>query len=183
MPLTVTFDTNTFDKAVRPAVYASDPADEDFFLIHDALKHGGIQGFLAETIITLEGITNDQRAKVFGNTTTHGSLAQTSDDTFTLTITPVQADRSPLHPKQAERFIEAFHLGIRLLGAPRIGMPRAEEQFYAVETRWGGYGGLEHTPLEGRWKALEHSEADPVGRALEVALEPPFLGRWRALKA
>jgi hypothetical protein len=134
MPLTVTFDTNAFDKAVRPAVYASDPAHEDFLVVHEALKQGRIQGFLADTVITLEGITNDQRAKVFGNTATRSSLAQASDDTFTLTITPVQADRLPLHPKQAERFIAAVDLGIRLLGAPRIGMPRAEEQYYAGES-------------------------------------------------
>jgi hypothetical protein len=133
MLLTVTVDTNTFDKAVRPAVYGGDPAHEDFLLVHDALKRGDIQGFLADPVITLEGIANHQRAKVFGNTTTQSSLAQTSDDTFTSTITLVQANRSPLHPKQAERFIEAFDLGIRLLGAPRIGMPRAEEKFYAVE--------------------------------------------------
>jgi hypothetical protein len=44
-----------------------------------------------------------------------------------------QVGRSPLHPKQVERFVEAFRLGIRLLGAPRIGMPRAEERLYAVE--------------------------------------------------
>jgi len=133
MPLTVTFDTNTFDKAVRPAVYANDPAHGDFLIVHEALKHGSIQGFLADTVITLEGITKDQRAKVFGSTETNSSFAQASDDTFTLTIRPVQADRLPLPPKQAERFIAAFNLGIRLLGAPRIGMPKAEEQFYAAE--------------------------------------------------
>jgi len=39
MPLTVTFDTNTFDKAVRPFVYSKDPAHEEFLLVHEALKH------------------------------------------------------------------------------------------------------------------------------------------------
>jgi hypothetical protein len=97
------------------------------------LRHGHIQGFVSDTAITLEGITKDQRATVFGNTQAHSSFDHTSEDTFTLTLTPIQVDRLPLHPKQAERFVEAFRLGIRLLGAPRIGMPRAEEQFYLVE--------------------------------------------------
>jgi hypothetical protein len=70
---------------------------------------------------------------VFGGTVARSSLAQLSEDAFSITITPEQPDRQPVHPKQAERFREAFGLGIRLLGAPRIGMPRAEDQFYAVD--------------------------------------------------
>jgi hypothetical protein len=129
----ITFDTNTFDKASRPTVYSKDPEQREMIAVHKALKRGHIQGFLCDTALTLEGITNDQRATVFGSTQTRSSLAQTAEDTFTITITPEQVDRAPLHPKQSERFIEAFALGIRLLGAPRIGMPRAEEQFYALE--------------------------------------------------
>lgn len=133
MPLKVTFDTNTFDKAARPPIYARDSGHQEFLGVHDALRCGKILGFICDTAITLEGIGVDKRAKVLGNTQTRSSFAQTSEDTFTITITPLQADRLPLHPKQAERFLEAFHLGFRLLGAPRIGMPRVEEQFYAVE--------------------------------------------------
>jgi hypothetical protein len=133
MSLTVTFDTNTFDKASRPTVYSKDPEQREMIVVHEALKRGDIHGFICDTALTLEGITNDQRVAVLGNTQTRSSLAQTAEDTFTITITPEQVDRAPLHPKQAERFIEAFALGIRLLGAPRIGMPRAEEQFYAVD--------------------------------------------------
>jgi hypothetical protein len=129
----VTFDTNTFDKASRPTVYSKDPEQREMIVVHEALKHGDIQGFLSDTSLTLEGITNDQRATVFGSTQIRSSRAQTAEDAFTITITPKQVDRAPLHPKQGERFIEAFALGIRLLGAPRIGMPRAEEQFYAAE--------------------------------------------------
>jgi hypothetical protein len=131
----ITFDTNTLDKASRPTHYPKDPEHQGMIVVYEALKRGTIQGFVSDTAITLEGITKDQRATVLGNTQTHSSLAQTSDETFTITITPVQSDRLPLHPKQAERFIEAFRLGVRLLSAPRIGMPRAEEQFYVIEER------------------------------------------------
>jgi hypothetical protein len=129
----VTFDTNTFDKASRPTVYSKDPEQREMIVVHEALKRGDVQGFLCDTALTLEGITNDQRATVLGGTQTRSSLARTGEDTFTITITPEQVHRAPLHPKQGERFIEAFALGIRLLGAPRIGMPRAEEQFYAAD--------------------------------------------------
>ena len=129
----ITFDTNTFDKASRPAIYTKDSEYQGMVVVHEALECGNIQGFISDTAITLEGITNDRRAAVFASTQTHSAFAQTSDDTFSITITPVQVDRLLIHPKQAERFIEAFRMGIRLLGAPRIGMPRAEEQFYAVE--------------------------------------------------
>jgi hypothetical protein len=115
------------------AIYAKDPGYPDFVIVHDALTRGEVQGFICETSITLEGIGIDRRATVFGNTQTRSSFAQTSEDTFTITVTPVQADRLPIHQKQAERFLEAFRLGIRLLGAPRIGMPRAEDRFYALE--------------------------------------------------
>ena len=133
MPIKITFDTNTFDKAARPAIYAKDPDYPDFVIVHDAIKSGEIEGFLSETAITLEGVGTERRAIVFGNTQTSSSTAQTAEDTLAITITPVQPDRQPVHQKQVERFLEAFRLGIRLLGAPRIGMPRVEEGFCAVE--------------------------------------------------
>jgi len=66
VPLPVTFDTNAFDKVVRPSVYAKDPNYPDFVTVHNALKRGDLLGFVSDTIITLEGIGKDQRAVVFG---------------------------------------------------------------------------------------------------------------------
>ena len=135
MTLRVTFDTNTFDKVVRPNVYARDPNHADFVAVHEALKRGDILGFISETIITFEGIGKDQRASVFGTTELRSRTEQVSDDTFVITMTPEQAARPPVHPKQAERFVAAFDLGFRLLmGAPRIGKPSVEGDFYVSET-------------------------------------------------
>jgi hypothetical protein len=83
MSLTVTFDTNTFDKASRPTVYSKDPEQREMIVVHEALKRGDIHGFICDTALTLEGITNDQRVAVLGNTQTRSSLAQTAEDTFT----------------------------------------------------------------------------------------------------
>lgn len=70
----VTFDTNTFDKAVRPHVYAKDPDHGDFVKVHEAVKDGRIKGFLCDAIVTLEGIKVDDRAEVFGSKTRGSSL-------------------------------------------------------------------------------------------------------------
>jgi hypothetical protein len=51
----VTFDTNTFDMATRPQVYAKDPNHADFVKVHEAVKDGRIKGFLCDAIVTLEG--------------------------------------------------------------------------------------------------------------------------------
>jgi len=129
----VTFDTNTFDKISRPWIYAKDADHVQMIEIHGALKRGEMQGFICDTALTLEGIRTDDRSVVFGGTVTRHSIKQVSEDTFSISVTPEQPDRRPVHPKQADRFRDAFNLGIRLLGAPRIGMLRAEEQFYAVD--------------------------------------------------
>ncbi len=129
----VTFDSNTFDKVSRPSVYAKDAAYADMVEIHEALKRGDVQSFISDTAITLEGIGLDRRAVVFGGTVARSSIARTSDHAFRVTVMPEQPDRRPVHPKQVERFREAFGLGIRLLRSLRAGGREAEQQFYVVE--------------------------------------------------
>jgi hypothetical protein len=130
----VTFDTNVFDKVTRPSTYPNDPHRQEMIIIHEALKQGRLQGFISDTVITLEGIGTDDRAIVFGSTGPRSSMAQTSDDIFTITMRTEQPDRKPFHSKQAERVVAAVQLGIRLLGAPRAGMPQVtEKQFYTTE--------------------------------------------------
>jgi hypothetical protein len=131
--LRVTFDTNTFDKVVRPSVYPNDPSYPDLVVVHEALKRGDVVGFISETIITLEGLGKDQRAVVLGTTDLQRRTEQVSEDKFVITLTTEQAARQPLHPKQAERFVAAFDFGLRLLGTARIAMPRVEGDFYAFE--------------------------------------------------
>lgn len=175
----ITFDTNTFDKVYRPSVYAKDPAFSDMVDIHEALRRGDLHGFICDTALTLEGIGVDQRAAVFGGTVTNSSMTQISEDTFSITIRPEQPDRRPVHPKQAERFREAFALGLRLLGAPRIGTPRAEEQFYAIEDtaclaeRLDRFFDLARE-IEGRGLGCRRAEI----LAASLAGNTPTLGPW-----
>jgi hypothetical protein len=133
--LRVTFDTNTFDKVVRPAMYPKDPNNADFAAVHEALKHGDFLGFISETIITYEGIGRDHRASVFGSTELRRRIEQVSQDTFEITLTPEQSARQPVHPKQVERFVAAFDLGFRLLmEGPRVGKLSVAGDFYESET-------------------------------------------------
>lgn len=135
--LKVTFDTNTFDKVVRPHVYAKDPLNHQFVKIHRAIKEGQIAAFICDTMVTLEGIKVDDRADVFGSTTLASTMSVENPETIRVNLAVQQPLRKDLHPKQAERFAAALALGVRLLGAPRAGMPRVEvpgANPYAPET-------------------------------------------------
>ena len=68
----------------------------------------------------------DDRAEVFGSTTLASRMAQEGPETIHVNLRTEQPLRSPLHPKQAERFGAALAVGMKFLGAPRIGMPRVE---------------------------------------------------------
>jgi hypothetical protein len=129
---TVTFDTNTLDKAARPERHPSDPARADFEKVHEALKRGALRGFVCDTVVTLEGIQRADRAKVFGST----SLARSHEETRTadgavvhhVTLETTQPARPALHPENARRFQAALSLGFRALCVePRIGLPRIDD--------------------------------------------------------
>ena len=71
---------------------------------HEAAKDGRIKGFLCDAMVTLEGIKVDDRAEVFGSTTLASHMAREGPETIHLDLRTEQPLRSPLHPKQAERF-------------------------------------------------------------------------------
>jgi hypothetical protein len=123
----VTFDTNSFDKAARPHVYTKDPDHTHFARVNGAIKDGRVTGFICETGVTLEGIKVDDRAKVFGSTTLATNMsAEENSSIIRVNMKMEQPLRSELRPKQVERFAAALDLGMRLLGAPRTGIPHVE---------------------------------------------------------
>lgn len=128
----VTFDTNTFHKVTKPEVYAKDPYTQAMATIHDMIKGGKVVGYISDTMITLEGVKRANRASVFGGSRVLSQITHSGDTSY-INMKLEQPDRQPVHAKQKERFLDAFGLGMKLLGAPRIGMPRAEECFYAQE--------------------------------------------------
>src|SRR5438105_4461013 len=67
-PITVTFDTNTLDRAVRPERFPKDPRQPEYLRVRDALACGAIGGFFCETLVIIEGVQKRDRAEVLANT-------------------------------------------------------------------------------------------------------------------
>src|ERR1700723_1472660 len=64
-PLRVTFDSNVWQMAVMPSLASKTELYGDFVAIHDALRRKQIQGFVSETVGTLEAIRNLGRKAYF----------------------------------------------------------------------------------------------------------------------
>lgn len=127
MTMRTTFDTNTLDKAVRPARFPKDPAQPDYEKVNEALIAGTLRGFFSETMITLEGIQKKDRASVFQST----QLSQQPEEdisvdgsgtAITVRMAVEQPARRDLHPETVARLTEATNIGLKVLRAPRIGM-------------------------------------------------------------
>lgn len=126
--LLVTFDSNAYRQVVDPDRSHRDASVTDLRKINAALKEGRILGHLSETVVTLEGIQNPQRANYFAGVQPHmrRARARMPDGDVRLGML-VEADDS-LHPGLhpiADKWIRAAKLlGLKFLRAPRIGAPR-----------------------------------------------------------
>jgi hypothetical protein len=109
---TVTFDTNTLDKAARPERHPKDPARADFQKVHEALKTGRLRGYFSQTLVTLEGIEKKDRPEVFGSTRLETQSSSTGKNTINLTIA-VKQDRKPRHRELSRRIQAAQSIGMR----------------------------------------------------------------------
>ena len=118
---TVTFDTNTLDRAVRPERFPKDDRRAEYEKIHRALTSGALKGYFSDTLVTLEAIERKDRSKVLGSTRLARSAESTGPNSITLSFA-VQQDRAPLHAEFERRISAARNLGLRALrGPPRIG--------------------------------------------------------------
>lgn len=127
----VTFDSNAWQPAVRPDKFPANPCIADFQKINAALKRGAIEGFISETCGTLEAIGKAARAQHFA-----GQKAKTTVTTtpqpggvikISLTVGPDHSQHPGLHPIMADWIRDALAFEMRLLSAPRTGMPRPRE--------------------------------------------------------
>jgi hypothetical protein len=129
--LRATLDTNALGHVVWPERFPKDPRQSEFQKIRDALKDGHLQGFMCETLVTMEGIQRADRAAVLGGTQIRTTIEETFKDDeisgINIQMTPEQPARKPLHPQMSALVRDGFSLGIRLLRAPRIGWFRVED--------------------------------------------------------
>ena len=61
----VTFDSNVYRRVVAPAKFPQDSHRADILLIHKSLQEGFLQGFLCESIVTLEAVRRAYRGDYF----------------------------------------------------------------------------------------------------------------------
>ena len=66
-PIRVTFDSNVWEKGVFPDKFPVDPNHIFLPKIKEALQKGRLQGFICETVGTLEAIKRKERANYFAN--------------------------------------------------------------------------------------------------------------------
>lgn len=121
----VTFDTNVLADIVSPETSQRANGEMNGRIVRAAIQSGKIQGVFCEALITLEGIANKDRSAVFGstaiNTTIRPVTALDESRTTYIDLLVEQPARQALDQKQADRFLGAFELGMKLLGVPRIG--------------------------------------------------------------
>jgi hypothetical protein len=127
----ITFDTNTWADVVSPSTSQRPTGAADGATVRAAIQAGALQGFFCEALIILEGIKNADRSDVFGSTTLNTQyqhdIAPDGNGVTFINIRPDQPARRPLDQRQADRFFAAFGLGMKLLGATRIGMARVDD--------------------------------------------------------
>ena len=63
----VTFDSNAWERIIVPHRYPKDPVHSDLLSINAALQDGRIEGFISETVGTLEAIPRAERGAYLVN--------------------------------------------------------------------------------------------------------------------
>jgi Protein of unknown function (DUF2934) len=163
-PIRITFDSNSWQPIVSPDKFAKDPRHGDFLKIRVALQQGDIQGFISETVTTLEAIQKTDRANYFSSQRVRPkfSIEDRPDGTIKIDmrIAPDDSAHSGLTGVLSDRLRLAAEVqNMRLLRAPRIGLPRPKdidiEGLFAVEA--------------GEAEILQRqSRASEAGRAIEA---------------
>ncbi len=169
----VTFDTNTLADVVSPATSQRPTGAADGAIVRAAIQAGAVRGFFCEALVILEGIKNADRRAVFGSTEAnthyqHG-VAPDGNGVTTINIRVEQPARRPLDQRQADRFLAAFGLGMKLLAATRVGMTRVDDpdgSRYVAEPDEGQLG----RRLDRHFEAVTAIEARGVGCAQAMRL-------------
>lgn len=127
----VTFDTNTLDRAVRPERFPKDVRQAEYIKVRQGLMSGTIDGFFCETIVTCEGIQNSDRAEVLGGTRLASQQEHLQNEAgervIKLSLKTEMPKLKPLHPEVIAMLQAALKVGMKALGAPRIGWLRIED--------------------------------------------------------
>src|SRR5271155_643227 len=103
----VTFDTNALSDVITPETsQRSALGVAGGKKVRAEVEAGHVQGFLCETLVTLEGIKNADRSTVFGSTAVdtayqHGTAPDGNGVTY-INMRAEQTARKPLDQRQAD---------------------------------------------------------------------------------
>jgi hypothetical protein len=119
----VTFDSQVLGKVAFPERRKKDPDHAGLEKISAALQEGRLQGFICESIGTLEAIENATRAEYFASRIPKSDVQISADGTNTFVNITIKTDhdRHPgLHVRLADKLQRAQTLGMRLLYVPSL---------------------------------------------------------------
>ncbi len=127
-PLRVTFDSNSWQRVVRPDSFPVDGRHLAFKELHHACRLGRVKGFISETVGTLEGIKRADRGAYFASRRLRLEFSEKdASDGYIGGSVVISSDHSQ-HPGLAgilaDSLEDAFAIGFRLLSAPRMGAQR-----------------------------------------------------------
>jgi hypothetical protein len=123
----VTFDSNVWEFVVRPSRVPDNPNHGDFCAVHEALRSKRVEGFISETVGTLEAIKRVGRSSYFNSIkpTVDVKLENVKGNQLLITVNIGTNHRQHpgLKPILQGGLDAAFALGIRVMRAARIGIP------------------------------------------------------------
>lgn len=126
-PLRVTFDSNVWQAAVIPSLASRTDLFADFNTIHEALRAKLIQGFISETVGTLEAIRNAGRKAYFTSIKPKVNMQVASASrrgrALNIEVGTTHDQHPGLHKVLEERLEVALALGLRLMRAPWMAIP------------------------------------------------------------
>lgn len=186
MPIQVTFDTNTLDRAVRPERFPKDIRQAEYQKVHDALRTGAVEGFICETIVTCEGIQNKDRAETYGSTTLvskqEHKTSEAGEDIINISLTLEMPKLKPLHPEVILRLRAAFTLKIKVLGVPRIGGAKIDDAKHELYFQETPNSAEQSARLDRQFEAIREIESRGVGFSQLKELAKKFSSRANVIE-
>jgi hypothetical protein len=164
--ISVTFDSNSWQRVVCPDKFSKDPRHTEFTKLHTAIGARRICPYFVETMVSLEAIRKADRAEYLTGRRPVIRVRETARGRRIYAEVTISADHSAhpgLHPILQDRTAAALALGFRFLKIPRIG-----SQLPPVALDPANF--LQQTPQESAerqqrsFKALRAIEARGVGK-------------------
>ena len=170
----VTFDSNVWQMIVMPALARNTDLHNAYEIVHDGVRNGQVQGFICETVGTLEAVRISGRKTYFTSLRPRVEVKtdfRAGQGLMTINIDP-NHDQHPGLPKVlTDRLEIAYSLGIRLMRAVRMGIP-TPASFLNLSVFADEHDVPTSAARDNRWgEILETIEQRGVGAAALVALD------------